>query len=415
MEGFEQTLGAGTLLSIAAGAIALLLVLIIRFNIHAFIALVLVSLLTALVAGIPTAAIVQTLTAAFGSTLGGVALLVALGAMLGRLLEISGGAESLANALVAKFGEKRAPLALGIASLIFGFPIFFDAGLVVMLPVVFTIARRLGGGLLLYGMPVAAAFSVMHVFVPPHPGPVAASELLGADVGMLIVVGLLVAVPIWIVAGQIFGQWIGRRIVLPVPDILSGGPREDSADPAPKPSTVILLLLLPLLAFLAIAVFLYRGLFLDPSELPSALIGKPFPAFSLPSLDDPERTLSEADIKGKPALVNVWATWCPACRHEHPVLNKLSEAGVVIHGVNYKDQREPAQKWLRDLHNPYQLNIEDAKGSLGLDLGVYGAPETFFVDAKGIIRHKFVGTIDERVWRETLAPIYQQLVDEAQP
>src|SRR5690349_15791675 len=115
MEGFEQTLGAGTLLSIAAGAIALLLVLIIRFNIHAFIALVLVSLLTALVAGIPTAAIVQTLTAAFGSTLGGVALLVALGAMLGRLLEISGGAESLANALVAKFGEKRAPLALGIA------------------------------------------------------------------------------------------------------------------------------------------------------------------------------------------------------------------------------------------------------------------------------------------------------------
>ncbi|PZR26913.1 MAG: DsbE family thiol:disulfide interchange protein, partial [Ectopseudomonas oleovorans] len=123
-----------------------------------------------------------------------------------------------------------------------------------------------------------------------------------------------------------------------------------------------LLLLLPLLAFLAIAVFLYRGLFLDPSELPSALIGKPFPAFSLPALDDPERTLSEADIKGRPALVNVWATWCPACRHEHPVLNKLAEAGVVIHGVNYKDQREPAQQWLRDLHNPYQLNIEDAKG-----------------------------------------------------
>lgn len=175
-----------------------------------------------------------------------------------------------------------------------------------------------------------------------------------------------------------------------------------------------LLLLLPLLAFLAIAVFLYRGLFLDPSELPSALIGKPFPAFSLPSLDDPERTLSEADIKGRPALVNVWATWCPACRHEHPVLNKLAEAGVVIHGVNYKDQREPAQKWLRDLHNPYQLNIEDAKGSLGLDLGVYGAPETFFVDANGIIRHKFVGTIDERVWREQLAPIYRELVDEAQ-
>lgn len=153
----------------------------------------------------------------------------------------------------------------------------------------------------------------------------------------------------------------------------------------------------------------------DGDALPSALIGKPFPAFSLPSLEDPERSISEADIKGKPALVNVWATWCPSCRHEHPVLNKLAEAGVVIHGVNYKDQREPAQKWLRELHNPYQLNIEDAKGSLGFDLGVYGAPETFFVDAKGIIRHKYVGTIDERVWREQLAPIYQQLVDEARP
>ena len=105
-----------------------------------------------------------------------------------------------------------------------------------------------------------------------------------------------------------------------------------------------LLLLLPLLVFLGVALFLYRGLFLDPSELPSALIGKPFPAFSLPALDDPARTLSEADLKGKPALVNVWATWCPSCRHEHPVLNKLAEAGVVIHGVNYKDQRAPAQK-----------------------------------------------------------------------
>lgn len=175
------------------------------------------------------------------------------------------------------------------------------------------------------------------------------------------------------------------------------------------------LLLIPLAIFLFLAVILYRGLFLDPAELPSALIGKPFPAFSLPSLDDTERTLSRDDLLGKPALVNVWATWCPSCRAEHPVLNSLAEAGVNIHGINYKDQREPAQKWLRELHNPYQLNIEDAQGSLGLDLGVYGAPETFFVDAAGIIRHKYVGVIDEKVWREKLAPIYQQLMDEVQP
>ncbi|PTU73315.1 DsbE family thiol:disulfide interchange protein [Pseudomonas mangrovi] len=176
-----------------------------------------------------------------------------------------------------------------------------------------------------------------------------------------------------------------------------------------------LLLLLPLAIFLGVAVFLYAGLYRDPAELPSALIGKPFPAFSLPALDDPQRTITEADLKGKPALVNVWATWCPSCRFEHPVLNKLAEAGVNIHGVNYKDERAPARQWLSDLHNPYQLNIEDAKGTLGLDLGVYGAPETFFVDANGIIRHKYVGTIDEKLWREKLAPIYQQLLDEATP
>ncbi|MFD2239180.1 GntP family permease [Aureimonas populi] len=255
MEGFEQTLGAGALLSIAAGAIVLLLVLIIHFRVHAFLALILVSLLTAVVAGIPATALVSTLTTAFGSTLGGVALLVGLGAMLGRLMEVSGGAQALANDLVARFGEKRAPLALGLASLIFGFPIFFDAGLIVMLPVVFTVARRLGGGLLRYGIPVATAFSVMHVFVPPHPGPVAAAELLGADVGLLILLGLFVAIPTWVVAGQLFGLWVGKRIVLPVPDILSGGPQvEDRADP-PKPSTVIGLLLLPLLL-----IFLNTGL-----------------------------------------------------------------------------------------------------------------------------------------------------------
>nr|WP_210282337.1 gluconate:H+ symporter [Mesorhizobium sp. RMAD-H1] len=240
-------MGAGTLISIAAGAIVLLLVLIIRFRIHAFIALILVSLLTAIAAGIPAQALLTTLTSSFGSTLGGVALLVGLGAMLGRLLEVSGGAQALADDLVARFGEKRAPLALGIASLIFGFPIFFDAGLVVMLPVVFTVARRLGGGLLLYGIPVAAAFSVMHVFVPPHPGPVAAAELLGADAGLLILIGLLVAVPTWILAGQLFGQWIGKRIVLPIPDILSGGEHSDESLTPPSSGTVIGLLLLPLL------------------------------------------------------------------------------------------------------------------------------------------------------------------------
>lgn len=172
------------------------------------------------------------------------------------------------------------------------------------------------------------------------------------------------------------------------------------------------LMLLPLAIFLIVAVFLYRGLFLDPSELPSALIGKPMPAFSLPSVEDPQRLISDADLKGKAALVNVWATWCVACKVEHPVLNKLAAQGVVIYGVNYKDENAEAQKWLREFHDPYKLNIRDEQGSLGLDLGVYGAPETFFIDKQGVIRHKFVGVISEQVWREQLAALYQELVDE---
>ena len=174
------------------------------------------------------------------------------------------------------------------------------------------------------------------------------------------------------------------------------------------------LMVLPLAAFLVMALFLYRGLYLDPAELPSAMIGKPFPAFSLKIVQG-DKTLTQADLLGKPALVNVWATWCISCRVEHPVLNKLAEKGVLIYGINYKDDNAAALKWLAEFHNPYQLDIRDEDGNLGLNLGVYGAPETFFIDAKGVIRDKYVGVIDEVVWREQLAAKYQALVDEAKP
>ena len=142
MDGWTQTLSAGTLLGIAAAAILLILILIVKLRVHALLTLVLVSLLTAIVTGLPMGSIVNdVLVKNFGGTLGSVALLVGLGAMLGRLVETSGGAQSLADALIRIFGEKRAPFALGVASLIFGFPIFFDAGLVVMLPIVFATAR----------------------------------------------------------------------------------------------------------------------------------------------------------------------------------------------------------------------------------------------------------------------------------
>lgn len=242
------TLNTPGLLLVAVGAIALLLVLIMKFRIHAFVALIVVSVVTAIATGIPAVGLVPTLMSGFSSTLGSVALLVGLGAMLGRMLEVSGGAEVLTNALIKTFGEKRAPLALSIASLMFGFPIFFDAGLVVMLPIIFTVARRLGGSLLTYAFPAAAAFSVMHIFVPPHPGPVAATGLLGADVGLVMVFGLLVAIPTWYLTGYLFGHFLGRRFNIPVPTILDAPADsiENKFRSSPKLGTIVFLLLLPL-------------------------------------------------------------------------------------------------------------------------------------------------------------------------
>ncbi|MPV36074.1 GntP family permease [Georgenia subflava] len=265
MEGWTQTLGAGPLLGIAAAAIALILVLVIVFKMHAFLTLILVSLVTAFATGIPANAIVDTLVTSFGGTLGSVALLIGLGAMLGKMVEHSGGARVLAEKMVDVFGEKRAPFGLGLASLIMGFPIFFDAGLVVMLPIIFAVARRLGNNVLLYGMPAAAAFSVMHVFVPPHPGPVAATELYGANLGLVLVVGIVMAFPLWYVSGYLWGLFVGRRFILPVP-ALFGSKDDDVQENPPSVSTVIAILLLPL-----ILIFLNTGLdFLDAAGVVDA-------------------------------------------------------------------------------------------------------------------------------------------------
>lgn len=175
------------------------------------------------------------------------------------------------------------------------------------------------------------------------------------------------------------------------------------------------MLLLPLAVFLLMAVFLYRGLYLDPKELRSVLIDKPLPSFSQDSLEEPGRIINSDELKGQPALLNVWATWCPTCKAEHEMLNRLAAQGVAIYGINYKDDSAAAREWLQRLGNPYRFNIEDPQGSLGIDLGVYGAPETFLLDKQGIIRAKHVGAIDENVWRSKLAPLYQQLLDEATP
>lgn len=237
----------GYLLTIAALAICALLVLIMKFKVHAFASLIIVSAGVAFATGIPSGSILNTMLGGFGSTLASVAMLVGLGAMIGKILEQSGGAQVLADTLIHVLGEKRAPLALGIASLLFAFPIFFDAGLVVMLPVILSVAKRLGGSLLLYAMPATGAFSVMHVFLPPHPGPVAASGILGANVGLLVFVGLCIALPTWFFSSYLYGLWCGKKWHLDVPNLFEVDEEAKKNIVPPKFKTVLGILLTPVL------------------------------------------------------------------------------------------------------------------------------------------------------------------------
>jgi cytochrome c biogenesis protein CcmG/thiol:disulfide interchange protein DsbE len=154
---------------------------------------------------------------------------------------------------------------------------------------------------------------------------------------------------------------------------------------------------LPLLAFLLLAALLYKGLSIDPTELPAARLGQPFPDFVKDELKSGQQISAEALMPG-PALVNVWATWCYSCRVEHPYLLALAAQGVPIYGLNYKDESNKALAWLDQLGDPYRLNIVDAEGSLGLDLGVYGAPETYVIGADGRILHRHVGVLNEAVF-----------------
>jgi len=168
--------------------------------------------------------------------------------------------------------------------------------------------------------------------------------------------------------------------------------------------------LVPLAIFLVLAGFLFRGLTLDPKLVPSPLIGKPMPAFTLTRLQDLNARISDTDLKGKVALFNVWATWCVSCRAEHETLVGLSRTGKVdIYGLNYKDDRAAAQQWLQKLGNPYVANAFDDTGRVGIDWGVYGAPETFIIDKHGIIRHKHIGPLTPDVVNDEILPMVAKL------
>ena len=168
--------------------------------------------------------------------------------------------------------------------------------------------------------------------------------------------------------------------------------------------------LLPLVVFVVMLGFLVVGLSLKPHEIPSPLINKPAPAFSLPTLDAPQQYLSAQDLRGKVWILNVWASWCVACRVEHPLLVEFSKtAAVPMYGLNYKDKREDATAWLNKFGNPYTRSLSDTEGLVGIDFGVYGVPETFVIDKSGIIRLKQIGPVTPEVLRDEILPLVRKL------
>ncbi len=168
--------------------------------------------------------------------------------------------------------------------------------------------------------------------------------------------------------------------------------------------------LLPLAVFIVVVGFLGFGLKLDPREVPSPLIGKAAPPFTLPVLHTPDKTLSNADMKGQVWMLNVWASWCVSCREEHPVLVDLAKRKLVpIYGLNYKDKTDDAKAWLKRFGDPYVLSLVDAKGQIGIDYGVYGVPETYVIDRDGIIRYKKIGVVTPDTVRDKILPLLRQL------
>jgi len=168
--------------------------------------------------------------------------------------------------------------------------------------------------------------------------------------------------------------------------------------------------LIPLLIFMVLVGFLGVGLSLKPREIPSPLINKPAPDFSLPTLDAPELKMSTQDLRGKVWILNVWASWCVACRIEHPLLVEFAKTGAApVYGLNYKDKREDAIRWLGKFGNPYTRSLSDTGGLVGIDFGVYGVPETFVIDKTGVIRMKHIGPLTPEVLRDDIVPLLRKL------
>ncbi|WP_211654162.1 GntP family permease [Planococcus alpniumensis] len=242
-------MAGSTLIIIAVASIFVLLFLVMRTKLHAFVALLLVSLLLGIAAGMPLGDVIQSIQNGMGGTLGFVAVVVGLGAMFGKMLEVSGGAERLAATLIAKFGEDKAPWALGVTGFIVAIPVFFDVGFIILVPIVYSLAKKTGKSLLHYGIPLLAGLAVTHSFIPPTPGPIAVAELVGAELGWVILFGVLAGIPSMILAGPVFGRYIGKRIHLTIPDYMDIKEQEYDKE-LPSFGMIISLILIPLVLIL---------------------------------------------------------------------------------------------------------------------------------------------------------------------
>lgn len=294
--------GTAGLLTVAVLGIVLLLVLIIKVRLQPFVALLGVSIAVGLAAGLSVtelfgtvqkSAAVSMIESGMGGILGHVAIIIGLGTMLGAILEVSGGAEVLSTRLLNLFGEKRAPLAMGVTGVVFGIPVFFDVGIFVLAPIVYAAAKRSGKSILLYAMPLLAGLSMTHAFLPPHPGPVAAAGLFDVDLGWVILMGVVVGVPA-VLAAWVYAAWIGKRLFVDVPqDMVEAAAEAKSAvaaeqrasgvTPPERPvalGTVLAIIGTPLILILLAT---FSSIALDPSTLRSVVefFGHPFVALTI--------------------------------------------------------------------------------------------------------------------------------------
>jgi gluconate transporter len=269
--------GGPYLIALTIASIVLLLVLILAARLHAFLALLLASFFLGLAAGLPPATVLKSIQTGFGDALGFIAVVVALGAMIGQFLEHSGGGRALADWLLDRFGRERAAWAVLVAAFLVGLPIFFEVGFIILVPVVWSLARESKRSLLFYGMPMTAALTVTHAMVPPHPAPAAAAQLLGADLGRTILYGIAISIPMVLAGGMGYGTWIARRLFIPVPAIAGAEPAQSESRRAPPVPLVMLILLLPVL-------MIFIATVANRNNPVLTLIGHPFTALTVTAL-----------------------------------------------------------------------------------------------------------------------------------